>query len=184
MSQRELLGPSTHTTFTPEAIESPGPPLSDYQSSPTAPELELTSQPSLSAYSDLTATSDTGAGHPGLCSDFLSALQRLVLGLPPDKSQRCERCLARFKQGSAHAKECGGLLEYSEEDHCVLYVCGEGHSWPADLRKVRKDRWCAACNKQQRCAKKAKLQEEAVNQSEVLQMTQERLFREAAERLA
>jgi len=182
MSQQELLGPSTHTTFAPEAAASPGPPLQDGQSSPAA--LELTSQPSLSAYSDLTAASDSSAGHPGLCADFLCALQRLVLGLCPDKSQRCERCLARFKQGSAHAKECGGALEYSEEDRGVVYVCAEGHSWPADLRKVRKDRWCAACSKQKRCVKKAKLQAEAENQSEVLQVVQERLFREAAQRLA
>ena len=182
MSQRELLGPCTHTTFTPEAVASPGPPLLDDQSSPAAPELEL--QPSLSIYSDFTAASDSSVGHPGLCSDFLGALQRLVLGLPPDKSQRCERCLARFKQASAHAKEFGGTLEYCEEDHCMLYVCGEGHSWAADLRKVRKDRWCAACSKQQRCAKKAKLQTEAVTAMEVLQLAQQRLFREAAERLA
>lgn len=182
MSQRELLGPSTHTTFTPEAVASPGPPLLDDQSSPAA--LELTSQPSLSTYSDLTTASDSSAGHPGLCSDFLGALQCLALGLSRDKSQRCERCLARFKQGSAHAQEYGGALEYSEEDHCVLYVCAEGHSWPADLRKVRKDRWCAACSKQKRCVKKAKLQAEAETQSEVLQAAQERLFREAAQRLA
>lgn len=180
MSQRELLGPTTHTTFTPEASESPGPPLSD-KSSLAA--LELTSQPSLSGCSDVTTESDSGTGHPGLCSGFLSALQRLVLGLPPDKSQRCERCLSRFKQASSHAKEFGGSLEYSEEDHCVVYVCEAGHSWQADLKKVRKDRWCALCSKQQRCDKKAKLQAEALSQSQVLQEVQERLFREAAERL-
>ena len=182
MSRQELLSPLPGFALGSEAQKKPsttgGEGMQLPEDDQELSELELATH--ASSFSDSTASSESSSGHPGLCANFLTALQKFTLGLPLEKSDKCVRCLNRYKQGSSNAKEHGGSLEYSEELHDVVYVCAEGHSWSADMKKVRRDRWCATCNKQQRCEKKAKQREESETMGQALLEEQQKLFHEAA----
>jgi hypothetical protein len=95
----------------------------------------------------------------------------------------CSKCTQKLQAADQYAKGLGGRLVSECADFSFEFECSKGHTWRADAKKYKQQKWCHICRSEERKRHKEELRDEQERMRCEQEREQQRLFEEARRRM-